>query len=95
MTAGEATGGHKFILLEVALQQAFQTTAMAGLVTGHLMDGVVDCVQTVLLGAGSQIELALGCAELAVNAPCQVVLGGSLHGSPPGMRHRPCGPLLA
>ena len=43
------------------------------------MDGVVDGIQTVLLGAGGQIELALGCAELAVHTPCQVVLGGSLH----------------
>ena len=33
MTAGEATGGLKFILLEVALQQAFQTTAVANFVT--------------------------------------------------------------
>ena len=48
---------------------------MAGLVTSHLVDGVVDGVQTVLLGAGCQIELTLGCAELAVNAPCQVLPG--------------------
>ena len=39
----------------------------------------MDCIQTVLLSALSQIELALGCAELTVNTPCQVVLGGSLH----------------
>ena len=39
---------------------------MTGLVTGHLMDGVVDGVQAVLLGAGGQVELALGGTELAV-----------------------------
>ena len=39
MTAGEATGGLKFILLEVTLQQAFQTTAMTSLVASHLVDG--------------------------------------------------------
>jgi len=67
------------ILLEVALQQAFQTAAMSCLVAGHLMDSVVDGIQAVLLCAGSQVELALSCAVLAVNAPCQVVLGGGLH----------------
>ena len=30
------------------------------------MDGVVDRIQAVLLGDDSQVELALGCAELAV-----------------------------
>ena len=38
-----------FILLEVTLQQAFQTTAVSCLVAGHLVDGVVDCIQAVLL----------------------------------------------
>ena len=52
---------------------------MSGLVLGHFVDGVVDGVQAVLLGAGGQVKLALGGAELAVNAPCQIVLGGGLH----------------
>jgi len=64
-----------FILLEVALQQAFQTAAVTGFIAGHLVDGVVDGIQAVLLCAGSQIELALSCAVLAVNAPCQVLPG--------------------
>ena len=67
------------MLLEVTLQQALQSLAVTGLVTGHLMDGVVDGVQAVLLGAGGQVELALGGTELAVNTPCQIVLGGGLH----------------
>ena len=78
-------------LLEVTLQQALQSDAVASLVAGHLMDGVVDGIQTVLLGADSQIELALSCAELAVNAPCQVSLGVS----PTGMQNRPFGPFQA
>ena len=53
-------------LLKISLDQALQCLAVAGLVTGHLVDGVVDGIQAVLLCAGSQIELALGCAVLAV-----------------------------
>ena len=52
---------------------------MAGFVLGHFMDGVMDGVQAVLLGTGGQVKLALGGAELAVNTPCQIVLGGGLH----------------
>ena len=39
----------------------------------------MDGVQAVLLGAGGQIELALGGAVLALNAPGQVLLGGVGH----------------
>ena len=52
---------------------------MTSLVPGHLVDGVVDGVQAVLLGAGGQVELALGGAELAVHPPGQVGLGVGLH----------------
>lgn len=68
-----------FGLLEVPLQQAFQGLAVTGLVASHFVDGVVDGVQAVLLGAGGQIELALGGAVLALNAPGQVLLGGVGH----------------
>jgi len=53
-------------LLEVAVQHTLQRLAVTGLIAGHLVDGVVDGIQAVLLGAGGQIELALGCAVLAV-----------------------------
>ena len=43
------------------------------------MDGVVDGVQVVLLCAGCQSDLALGCAVLALDAPCQILLGGVGH----------------
>ena len=59
-------------LTKVALQQALQSLAVTGLVTSHLVDGVVDSIQAVLLGALGQVELAGGGAELAVNTPCQV-----------------------
>ena len=47
---------------------------MASLVLCHLMDGIMQSVQVVALAASSQVELALGCAELAVYTPSQVVL---------------------
>ena len=43
------------------------------------MDGVVDGVQAVLLGAGGQLELAVGGAVLTVHTPSQVGLSVSLH----------------
>ena len=39
------------LLPEVAVQQTLKGLAVAGLVAGHLVDGVVDGVQVVLLGA--------------------------------------------
>ena len=47
-----------FLLAEVALQQAFESLAVAGFVAGHLMHGVVDGVQVQLLGHLGQVELA-------------------------------------
>ena len=48
------------LLAEVALQQAFESLAMARLVTGHLVHGVVDGVQVQGLGQLGQLELAGG-----------------------------------
>ena len=52
---------------------------MTGLVAGHLMDGVVNSVQTVLLGAGGQLKLAGSSTVLAVHTPSQILLGGGGH----------------
>ena len=49
---------------------------MAGFVAGHLMDGVVDGVQTQLFGLLGQLGLAGGSAVLCVNAHGQILLGG-------------------
>ena len=54
-----------FILLEVALQQALEGAAMTGLVAGHLVHGVVDGVEAVLLRAQGEVKLAARGAELA------------------------------
>ena len=71
-----ATGG---LLAEVALEQAFESLAMAGLVTSHLMHGVVDGVQVQGLGQLGQFELAGGGAVFGIHAHFQVLLGGSGH----------------
>jgi hypothetical protein len=54
----------RFQLAKVPLQQALESLAVTGLVASHLMHGVVDGVQVVLLGQLSQLELAglkIGC----------------------------------
>ena len=61
-----------FFLAEVALQQALERLAVAGLVAGHLVDGVVDGVQVELLGLLGQLELAGGGAVLGVHTHLQV-----------------------
>ena len=45
------------ILLEVTLQQAFQTAAVAGLVASHLVDGVVGCAASQHWGAIFQVPI--------------------------------------
>ena len=73
-------------LLEISLQHALQSNAVASLVAGHLVDGVVDGVQAVLLGDDGQVELTLGSAARAVAADSSGLIGRwlSLHhwGSP-------------
>ena len=64
------------ILAEVTLQQTLESLTMTGLVTGHLVDGVVDGVQVQLLGLLGQVELALGRAALGLHPHFQVLLGG-------------------
>ena len=47
------------LLAEVAVQQASESLAVTGLVTSHLVNGVVDGVQAGSLGALGQVGLAL------------------------------------
>ncbi len=61
----------RFGLAEVTLQQAFESLAVTGLVAGHLMHGVVDGIEIVLLGELGQLELAGGSAVLSVYAHLQ------------------------
>ena len=65
------------LLVEVALQQAFESLAMAGFVAGHFMHSVMDSIQVQLLGQLRQLELAGGRAVLGVHAHFQVLLGRS------------------
>ena len=53
-------------LFEVAVEQTLKGFAVAGLVAGHFVHGVVDRVVAQLLGALGQLELALGGAPLGV-----------------------------
>ena len=48
------------LLAEVALQQAFESLAVAGFVAGHFMHGVMDGVQVQFLSLLGQVELAGG-----------------------------------
>ena len=55
-----AHSSHLDILTEVALQEAFESLAVAGFIPRHFMHGVVDGVQVQLLGQLGQLELAGG-----------------------------------
>ena len=68
------------ILLEVAVKKALERAAVSCFVLGHFVDGVVDGVEVVLLGALGEVELALGGAEFAVDTPLEVVLRGRASG---------------
>ena len=63
------------LLAEVALQQAFESLAVAGFVACHFMHGVMDGVQVQFLCLLGQVELAGGCAVLGFYAQFQVLLG--------------------
>ena len=63
-------------LAEVACQQALEGAAMAGFVTSHFMDCIVDGIQVQFLGALGQIDLALSGAELGGHAGLQIGLRG-------------------
>jgi len=68
-----------FLLVEVALQQAFESLAVAGFIAGHFMHGVVDGVEVQLLGELGQLGLACGCAVFGFDAHFEVLLGGVGH----------------
>ena len=63
-------------LAKVALEQAGESLAVASLVAGHLVHGVVDSIETGGLGALGKIGLAGGGAVLGLNAHLEVLLGG-------------------
>ena len=66
-------------LAKVALEQAGESLAVAGLVASHLVHGVVDGIEASGLGALGKIGLAGGGAVLSLNAHLEVLLGGVGH----------------
>lgn len=62
-------------LAKVALEQAGESLAVAGLVASHLVHGVVDGIEAGGLGTLGKIGLAGGGAVLGLNAHLEVLLG--------------------
>ena len=63
------------LLAEIALQQSCEACTMTGLVLGHLMNGVVDSVETSGLGILGNTELILAGTSLSSGALLKVRLG--------------------
>ena len=61
--------------LEIALEQACKAGTMTGLVLGHLMNGVVDSIETSGLGILGNTELILAGTSLSSGALLKVRLG--------------------
>ena len=61
-------------LAKVALEQAGESLAVAGLVASHLVHGVVDGIEAGGLGTLGKIGLAGGGAVLGLNAHLEVLL---------------------
>ena len=59
---------------EISLEQSLESLAMAGLVTCHLMYGIVDRVKSFFLRSLRKKSLALGRAALGVNAHLEILL---------------------
>ena len=64
-----------FGLAKVALEQAGESLAVAGLVASHLVHGVVDGIKASGLGTLGKIGLAGGGTVLGLNAHLEVLLG--------------------
>ena len=63
------------LLSKVSLQQSCKACTVTSLVLGHLMNGVVDSVETSSLGILGNTELVLAGTSLGSSALLQVGLG--------------------
>ena len=63
------------LLAEIALQQTSETGTMTGLVLSHLVNGVVDSIETSSLGVLSNTELILASTSLGSSTLLQIGLG--------------------
>ena len=64
-----------FLLSKVSLQQSCETGTMTSLVLCHLVNGVVDSVETGSLGVLGDTELILASTSLSSGALLQIRLG--------------------
>ena len=65
--------------VEISLEEAFESSAVAGFVASHLMDGVVDSVKALLLSELGKSGLTCGRAVLSFNSHLKVLLGAVGH----------------
>ena len=61
--------------VEVTLQQALKAAAMASFVLCHLVDGIVDCIQSIFFCTFCQSHFTFTCAMLSSSAEFEVFLG--------------------
>ena len=71
-----------FLLAEITLEQSRKRLAVAGFVARHLMHGVVDRVEVILLGQLGQLNLAFGRAVLGITRISRFFLVESVTTSP-------------
>ena len=62
------------LLAEIALEQAFEASAVACLVLGHLVYGIVDCIEVEGLGCLGDVHLAGACSALGLGTFLQIGL---------------------
>ena len=64
-----------FLLAKITLQQASEASTMTGLVLGHLVNGIVDSIETSSLGILGDAELILASTSLSSSTLLQIGLG--------------------
>lgn len=65
-----------FRLFEVSCEQAFKCFAMASLIAGHFMNGIVDCIKPELFSKLCKLKFTHCCAIFSINTHFEVLFGG-------------------
>ena len=63
-----------FYLAEVSLEKSLESLAVSGLISGHLMNGIVDCIEVGSLSSLCKISLASSRAVLCIDSHLHVLL---------------------
>lgn len=63
-------------LFKISVQQALECSSVSCLILCHLMNGVMNCIEVLLLSTCSEILLACACASLSLNTHLEVLLCG-------------------